>query len=156
MKAARAYAREPARDSTRVRAFGAPFMYKVLTIFTHTRLRRGQGCAREHSRAQSWVCVKSIHEHASTCLTSQYINILHLRKKVSFHIILTIFEAHSHISIFCNWHVILSCKSQVFSNISEFDHIFKKFLFLKINDFGEINIWKYWLRQNVLRKKFVY
>jgi len=37
--------------------------------------------------------------------------------------------------------VILSCKSQVFSNNSEFDHHFQEIsLFSKINDFGEINI----------------
>ena len=54
MKAARAHAREPARDSTRVRAFGALFMYKILTIFTRTRLRRGQGCARaRNARARA-------------------------------------------------------------------------------------------------------
>ena len=36
MKAARAHARESARNSSRVRAFGASFMYKILTI-SHVR-----------------------------------------------------------------------------------------------------------------------
>ena len=50
--------------------------------------------------------------------------------------------------------VILSCKSQVFSNNSEFDHHFQEIsLFSKINDFGEINIWRFWLCRDVMRKK---
>ena len=46
MKVVRARTRDPGPDSIRVRVFGAPFMYKILTIFTRTYLRRDQGCVR--------------------------------------------------------------------------------------------------------------
>ena len=49
--------------------------------------------------------------------------------------------------------VILSCKSKVFWKISKFEHHFQEISLFKINDFGEINIWRFWWRRNVMKTK---